>query len=204
MLGALRAWRDGAQPPARKTMSTPRPAVAGEALARPPGPGDATADRPAAFCSTDVPTAARSSDSDDGRIVNVVGLEQYLYSVVPREMSASWPPAALTSAGGLRAHVRPCAQRSATSVRSRAVGVEPSLRRDRGRIAGRNAAVDATAGTVLTFVKRFALVAYSSCCGGHTEASSEAWGGRRCPISPASLHVVRRIAELSLERRRPA
>ncbi|HEX3459111.1 MAG TPA: SpoIID/LytB domain-containing protein, partial [Candidatus Baltobacteraceae bacterium] len=32
---------------------------------------------------------------DDGRIVNVVDLEAYLYSVVPGEMSRRWPTGAL-------------------------------------------------------------------------------------------------------------
>ncbi|MBV8116635.1 MAG: SpoIID/LytB domain-containing protein, partial [Candidatus Eremiobacteraeota bacterium] len=38
-------------------------------------------------------------------------------------------------------------------------------------------AVDATAGQVLRFGGQFAEIMYSSCCGGHTEASNEAWGG---------------------------
>ncbi len=33
--------------------------------------------------------------TDDGQIVNLVDLEQYLYSVVSREMPAGWPPPAL-------------------------------------------------------------------------------------------------------------
>ena len=42
--------------------------------------------------------------------------------------------------------------------------------------AGR-AAVDETAGSVVHYDGKFAQVMYSSCCGGHTEASSDAWGG---------------------------
>jgi stage II sporulation protein D len=39
-----------------------------------------------------------------------------------------------------------------------------------------NAAVDATAGSVVTFDGRPAHVAYSSCCGGHTADAAELWG----------------------------
>jgi len=43
------------------------------------------------------------------------------------------------------------------------------------------AAVKSTNGQVLRFADGFASVMYSSCCGGHTEASSEAWGGPSLP-----------------------
>ncbi|HEY5427355.1 MAG TPA: SpoIID/LytB domain-containing protein, partial [Candidatus Tumulicola sp.] len=35
--------------------------------------------------------------SADGSVINLVDLEQYLYSVVPHEMSPSWPMAALAA-----------------------------------------------------------------------------------------------------------
>ena len=43
------------------------------------------------------------------------------------------------------------------------------------------AAVQATASAVLHYGANFARVAYSSCCGGHTEASADAWGGLPVP-----------------------
>jgi stage II sporulation protein D len=43
------------------------------------------------------------------------------------------------------------------------------------------AAVDSTEGRVLTYGSGFAQVAYSSCCGGHTESSSDAWGSAPVP-----------------------
>jgi SpoIID/LytB domain protein len=43
------------------------------------------------------------------------------------------------------------------------------------------ASVNATAGQVLKFAGAFAQVAYSSCCGGHTEAASDAWGSVTIP-----------------------
>jgi len=43
------------------------------------------------------------------------------------------------------------------------------------------AAVDATAGQALRYGAGFASIAYSSCCGGHTESSADAWGGKPLP-----------------------
>jgi stage II sporulation protein D len=117
----------------------------------------------------------------DGQIVNVIDLEQYLYGVVPHEMSARWPAAALQAqAVCARTYVL---QRSDPR---RAYDLIPSqLDQVYEGVAGESpagiAAVDATAGQVLTFGSGFAQVAYSSCCGGHTEASSDAWGGLPLP-----------------------
>lgn len=110
-------------------------------------------------------------------VVNVVDLEQYLYSVVPHEMPPRWAPAALQAQSiCARTYVL---QRSDPR---RAYDLVPSeLNQVYEGILSESpagiAAVDATAGQVLTFGGAFAQVAYSSCCGGHTEASSDAWGG---------------------------
>lgn len=150
----------------------------GEALRVLLGPGDATADpQSGGFLFNGRAYRGTFQRLGDGRIVNVVGLEQYLYSVVPREMPSSWPPAALQAqAVCARTYVL------ARSDPRQAFDLVPSeLNQVYAGIAGESPAgtqaVDATAGTVLTFVKQYALVAYSSCCGGHTEASSQAWGG---------------------------
>lgn len=118
---------------------------------------------------------------DDGTIVNLVDLEQYLYSVVPQEMPASWPPAALQAqAICARTYVL---QRSDPR---RTYDLVPSqLDQVYGGVAGETfagtAAVDATRGTVLAFARGFASIAYSSCCGGHTESSADAWGNAALP-----------------------
>jgi stage II sporulation protein D (peptidoglycan lytic transglycosylase) len=117
----------------------------------------------------------------DGQVVNVVDLEQYLYSVVSREMSARWPPAAL--------EVQSICARTYVLQRSdprRSYDLIPSeLDQLYEGVAGETpagtAAVNASAGRVLNFANRFARIAYSSCCGGHTEASSDAWGGEPLP-----------------------
>ncbi|MDE2482358.1 MAG: SpoIID/LytB domain-containing protein [bacterium] len=116
-----------------------------------------------------------------GEIVNLVSLEEYLYSVVAREMSPSWPSSALgAQAICARTYVL---QRSNPR---RAYDVVPSeldqvySGTSTESPAGR-AAVDATVGAVLRYGNAFAQIAYSSCCGGHTEASSDAWGGAPIP-----------------------
>lgn len=117
----------------------------------------------------------------DGQIISTVGLEEYLYSVVPREMSASWPAAALQAqAICARTYVlaRSTPRRSYDLVPSEADQVYGGIASESP--AGR-AAVEATAANVLRFDGRFAQIMYSSCCGGHTEASSDAWGGSPFP-----------------------
>jgi stage II sporulation protein D len=114
-------------------------------------------------------------------VVNLVDLEQYLYSVVPHEMSAGWPVAALAAqAVCARTYVL---QRSSPK---REYDLRPSeADQVYGGIATESpagrAAVDSTAGQVLRFGGGAASVAYSSCCGGHTESSADAWGAAPLP-----------------------
>ncbi|HEX3671706.1 MAG TPA: SpoIID/LytB domain-containing protein [Candidatus Cybelea sp.] len=119
--------------------------------------------------------------TEDGQIVNVVDLEQYLYSVVPREMPPSWPLAALQAqAICARTYVL---QRSDPRRSYDLVPSEIDQRYDgiAAEAPSGVAAVDASAGAVLGFGGGYAQIAYSSCCGGHTESSAEAWGN--VPIS---------------------
>jgi stage II sporulation protein D len=118
---------------------------------------------------------------DDGRIVSVVDLEEYLYSVVSREMSARWPPAALqVQSTCARTYVL---QRSDPRRQYDVVPSELDQRYDgvTGETPAGTAAVAATTGQVLKYGDTFATVAYSSCCGGHTESSSDAWGAAPIP-----------------------
>ena len=116
-----------------------------------------------------------------GEVVNVIDIEQYLYSVVPREMSPGWPAAALEAqAVCARTYVL---QRSNPK---RDYDLVPSeLDQVYSGIAGESpagrGAVDATAGQLLRYGNLYATVAYSSCCGGHTEASADAWGSTPVP-----------------------
>lgn len=134
------------------------------------------------------------SRSSDGSVINTVELEEYLYSVVPREMPPQWPMAALQAQAicartFVLAHADP--QRAYDVVPSslnqvyEGVGTESPAGRD---------AVDATAGSVLRYGNALAQIAYSACCGGHTESAADAWGGVtipylagvRCPYCTAS------------------
>ncbi len=117
----------------------------------------------------------------DGSVVNTLSLEEYLYSVVPHEMSPSWPAAALEAqAVCARTYVlqRSNPQRAYDVVPSELDQIYTGVATESPQ--GR-AAVDASAGMVLRFGAGFAQAMYSSCCGGHTEASHDAWGG--APIS---------------------
>jgi stage II sporulation protein D len=119
--------------------------------------------------------------TDSGEVVSTVPLEEYLYSVVSREMPSSWPAAALqTQAIVARTYVlqRSNPRRSYDLVPSEADQVYTGIDAE---TPSTKAAVDATAGQVLRFAGGFANVSYSSCCGGHTEANSDAWGGAPLP-----------------------
>jgi stage II sporulation protein D len=116
------------------------------------------------------------SYTDAGEVVNVVPLEQYLYSVVSREMPYSWPAAALqTQAIVARTYVlqRSNPSRNYDLVPSEADQMYTGMDAEH---AESNGAVDATAGQVLRSGSGFAQVLYSSCCGGHTESSADAFG----------------------------
>lgn len=119
--------------------------------------------------------------TDTGAVVDLVDIEQYLYSVVPREMPPGWPGAALQAqAVCARTYVlqRTNPNRAYDLVPSELDQVYQGVSGESP--AGRNA-VDATAGQVLRYDNLYASIAYSSCCGGHTEASSDAWGSLPVP-----------------------
>lgn len=113
----------------------------------------------------------------DGTVVNVVDLEQYLYAVVPHEMPSSWPAAALQAqAVCARTYVlqRSDPRRGYDLVPSEADQVYAGIA---GESPAGRMAVDATAGRVLRYGNGYAAIAYSSCCGGHTESAADAWSG---------------------------
>lgn len=117
----------------------------------------------------------------EGEVVSTVPLEEYLYSVVSREMPHSWPSAALqVQAIVARTYVlqRSNPRRSYDLVPSEADQVYTGIDSEQPQTT---AAVEATAGQVLRFGSGFAQISYSSCCGGHTEANSNAWGGALLP-----------------------
>jgi stage II sporulation protein D len=121
------------------------------------------------------------SYTDAGEVVSTVPLEQYLYSVVSREMPHSWPAAALQAQAVVaRTYVlqRSNPTRGYDLVPSEADQVYTGIDAEKPETT---AAVDATAGLVLRFANGFAEALYSSCCGGHTESNADAWGGTLLP-----------------------
>jgi stage II sporulation protein D len=118
----------------------------------------------------------------DGNVLSVVPLEAYLYSVVGREVPESWPLMALgAQAICARTYVlqRSDPKREYDLVTSESDQVYQGMQAETPNSVF---IVDATAGKVLRFENEFAQIAYSSCCGGHTESSADAWvGGKNLP-----------------------
>lgn len=112
-------------------------------------------------------------------VVNWIDLEEYLYSVVGGEMSSSWPEEAL-KAQAIAARTYALYKRE--QQRSNPVydlGDSP----DRWQIykgvssesSATYAAVDATAGQVLTHNNNLILSVFHACSGGHTENVEDVW-----------------------------
>jgi stage II sporulation protein D len=122
--------------------------------------------------------------SRDGRavlVVNSVGLEQYLYGVVPSEMPASWPAEALKAQAVVA---------RSYALRSRRPGALYDVFSDvrsqvyRGVLAetpATNAAVEGTRARVVTAGGAIAQTFFFSTSGGRTASNEEAFGGT--PIS---------------------
>jgi stage II sporulation protein D len=114
----------------------------------------------------------------DGRagLVNALPLDAYLYGVVSRELSASWPRGAQESQAIVArtyalGRLRPAQAYDVVASESdqRYGGIAAET------VEGR-AAVDATAGTIVTYLGAAARVAYGSCCGGHSADAADVWG----------------------------
>jgi stage II sporulation protein D len=119
------------------------------------------------------------------RAANLVGLEAYLYGVVPSEMPRDWLPEALKA--------------QAVAARSYALAVKktgswfdlyPDTRSQvylgiAHEAPTTTAAVQATAGEVVTYGGRVATTYFFSSSGGRTSSASEVW-----PSSPAVPYLV--------------
>lgn len=141
------------------------------------GRGTVTTNGAGAFTFNGRDYRGRAAQLADGMVLNTLPLEAYLYSVVPREMTSSWPAAALQAqAVCARTYVlqRSNPQRTYDVVPSELDQVYTGIA---GETPAGRAAVDATSAMVLRYGDGFARVMYSSCCGGRTESSIDAWGG---------------------------
>jgi len=113
----------------------------------------------------------------DGRpgLVNTLPLDAYLYGVLSKEVAASWAPGAqqaqaLVARTYALLKLRPERAYDVAAGQSDQIygGIESET------VEGR-AAVDATAGTIVTFDGLPAHVAYSACCGGRTADAADVW-----------------------------
>lgn len=109
--------------------------------------------------------------------VNHVDLEEYLYSVVGAEMVPSWPQEALKAqAVAARSYALYQRQKSANSVYdvgdTQAWQVYTGLEKETSTT---QAAVNATAGQVLTHSGRIIEAVFHSSSGGHTENVEDVW-----------------------------
>jgi stage II sporulation protein D len=111
------------------------------------------------------------------RAIDILPLEQYLYGVVPSEMSSTWQPDALEAqAVASRSFALASARRGGSfdvysDTRSQAyLGVAAET-------PEATAAVDATKGKVLMYGTKIATTVFSSSTGGRTQSSADAWGG---------------------------
>jgi SpoIID/LytB domain protein len=109
------------------------------------------------------------------RAVNMVGLEQYLYGVVPSEMPFDWHPEALKAQAVVARSYALATRKSGAfdlypDTRSQVyLGIEhekPST----------NAAVDATAGKVVLYEGQVAKTFFFSTSGGRTASAEDVWG----------------------------
>ena len=112
------------------------------------------------------------------RAINIVGLEPYLFGVVPSEMPHSWPAEALKAQAVVARSYALTHRRSGpfdlySDVRSQVyLGIDHEK-------ASTNAAVQATAGKVVTYKGKIAETFFYSSSGGRTAAVQDAWPGAR-------------------------
>jgi stage II sporulation protein D len=111
--------------------------------------------------------------------INIVSLEAYLYGVVPSEVPTHWPAEALKAQAVVA---------RSYALSSRKIGTAFDLYSDtRSQVylgvqeeeLPTNAAVDATAGRVLTYRGQVARTYYHSTSGGRTAAIGDAWPGSK-------------------------
>ena len=145
------------------------------------GPLVFTSQTPLVFKKAYRGTFTVTSDGKQLTLVNTLPLEQYLYAVVPSEMPKTWPAEALKSQA-VAARSYALAQRQTSGP----FDVYPDTRSQvYGGVSAEaptaTAAVDATAGEVLTYNGKIARTYFFSSSGGRTAASSDVWKGAPIP-----------------------
>jgi stage II sporulation protein D len=126
-------------------------------------------------------TFALSSDGKKLSLVNTLGLEPYLYGVVPSEMPSTWMPEAL-GAQAVVARSYALAMRKTTGLFD--VYGDTRSQVYRGVLAEKPAAteaVDATAGQVLLYDNNVAATYFYSSSGGKTASIEDVWNSQPVP-----------------------
>ncbi|MCM2267553.1 MAG: SpoIID/LytB domain-containing protein [Elusimicrobiales bacterium] len=109
-------------------------------------------------------------------VVEHLSLEEYLYGVLPVEMSPDWPLEALkaqavASRTYALKYINPARDYDVTD------GVEKQVYTGAGRANARILeAVNSTRGEVLKYKGKLITAFFHACCGGHTASSKSAWG----------------------------
>jgi stage II sporulation protein D len=109
------------------------------------------------------------------RAINMVGLEQYLYGVVPSEMPYTWHPEAL------KAQAVVARSYAIATRKTGAFDLYPDTRSQvylglEHERPSTNAAVDATAGKVVLYLGEVAKTYFFSTSGGRTASAEDIWG----------------------------
>ncbi|MFN8634442.1 MAG: SpoIID/LytB domain-containing protein [Chloroflexota bacterium] len=118
-------------------------------------------------------------------LVNVLGVEEYLYGVVTRELPASFGAEPL-KAQAVAARTYALARRQGAPHRAQSADVCDSQHCQayfglNGELPAGRAAVDGTRGLVLSRGGSLFEPLYSSACGGHTEAAARIFGQSQVP-----------------------
>jgi stage II sporulation protein D len=109
------------------------------------------------------------------RAINIVGLEPYLYGVVPSEMPYSWLPEALKAQAVAARSYALATRKTGAFVRYSDTRSQVYLGIDHEK-PSTNAAVDATAGKVVLYEGQVAKTFFFSTSGGRTASAEDVWG----------------------------
>jgi len=118
----------------------------------------------------------KTAPDDKLDIIEFLPIEDYLYGVLPVEMSPDWPLEALKAqAVASRTYamrfINPSKDYDVTN------GVEMQVYNGTSKVNSRIiAAVNATRGEVLKYKGKLIMAFFHACCGGHTASSQAAWG----------------------------
>jgi stage II sporulation protein D len=120
-------------------------------------------------------------DADQVLVVEDVGLESYLFGVVPAEMPPGWPAQALRAQAVVARSYALTSRRPTEPFDVYADTRSQAYRGVDGEIAPTTAAVRATLGVVVTYGNTIAHTLFSSSSGGRTAAVEEVFGGAPVP-----------------------